>query len=243
MTHDEAHRIAATLAALPPGAGALVYDAQSGDATVALARAAGARAIVAPWCGFVAARRAALAAVTTPWTFMLDADEALDPALAAALGAVEPPPEVDGFTVRRTTYFCGRAMRHGAWGADAPLRLFRTTRATLGAVPAAGGEAELHERWSVPGRIDMLSGILHHFSYPTLAAYRQKFARYTALEAAGLTTNGAKVLRAFLIATLRTPWLLFARGGWRDGWRGTYVALASAAYPLAVACKAWRWRR
>jgi len=228
---------------VPPATRLLVVDAESRDGTAALARARGADVIVRPWAGFVATRRFALERVVTPWTFMLDADEALDPALAAALGAVEPPPEVDGFTVRRTTYFCGRAMRHGAWGADAPLRLFRTKRATLGAVPAAGGEAELHERWSVPGRIDMLPGILHHFSYPTLAAYRQKFARYTALEAAGLTTNGAKVLRAFLIATLRTPWLLFARGGWRDGWRGTYVALASAAYPLAVACKAWRWRR
>ncbi len=228
---------------VPPATRLLVVDAESRDGTAALARARGADVIVRPWAGFVATRRFALERVVTPWTFMLDADEALDPPLAAALGAVEPPPEVDGFTVRRTTYFCGRAMRHGAWGADAPLRLFRTTRATLGAVPAAGGEAELHERWSVPGRIDMLPGTLHHFSYPTLAAYRQKFARYTALEAAGLTTNGAKVLRAFLIATLRTPWLLFARGGWRDGWRGTYVALASAAYPLAVACKAWRWRR
>jgi glycosyltransferase involved in cell wall biosynthesis len=219
----------------------LVIDAESTDATVEIARAAGADVLVRPWTGFVSTRRFALERVRTPWTFMLDADEALDPSLRAALLAAEPALGTDAFAVKRATFFCGRPMRYGAWGGDAPVRLFRTARATLVAEPAAGGEAELHERWCVPGRVERLPGELLHYSYPTLASYREKFARYTSLEARGLRASPAALLRAAFVAVLRAPWLLLVRGGWRDGWRGAFVALASAAYPVAVAWKAlWR---
>jgi glycosyltransferase involved in cell wall biosynthesis len=227
---------------VPAGAPLLVVDAESSDATVAIARERGAEVVVFPWRGFVAARRAALGRVTTPWTFMLDADEALDAELAAAVRAAEPGPDADGFAVRRATYLCGRPMRYGTWGRDAPLRLFRSDRATLVAAPVAGGAAELHERWVVPGRVAPLAGALHHDSYPTLAAYRAKFARYTEIEARGVRGTLVRLLRAAALAAPRAFWALVVRQGWRDGWRGAFVAAASAWYPVAVAWKALRAR-
>ena len=227
---------------MPPGARVLVVDAQSSDATVEVARAAGADVVVRPWAGFVATRRFALGRVATPWTFMLDADEALDAACAAALVALDPPAQTDAYCVARSTYFCGRPMRYGAWGAEAPLRLFRTDRATLVAQPAAGGSADVHERWRVPGAVGRLGGTLLHDSYPDVATYAEKFARYTSLEARGSMPSRRVLARAALVASLRAPWLLLGRGGWRDGWRGAFVAFASAAYPVAVAWKALRLR-
>ncbi len=228
------------LASVPAGAAALVIDAESSDDTVALARERGARVVVRPWPGFVAARRAALALVGTEWTFMLDADEALENGLGRALAAVRPAGDVDAYAVRRTTFFCGRPIRHGPWGGDAPVRFFRTNRASVVAEPVAGGAAEVHERWIVPGRIDVLDGTLAHFSYPTVDAYRSKFARYTSLEARGVRGSPGAVVRALGVATLRAPWYLVVKGGWRDGWRGGFVSVASAAYPVAVAWKALR---
>ena len=210
------------------------------DATVALAVARGADVIVRPWPGFVAARRDALARVRTPWTFMLDADEALDAELAAALHANEPQPGTDGYAVPRTTYFCGRAIRGGAWGSERPLRLFRTRAATVEAHPAGGGTAELHEAWRVRGRIETIAGTLHHHSYPNLAAYRAKYKRYTALEARGLRPSYLGLAVSVLSAFARAPWLFTVRGGWRDGWRGAYIAVSSAGYPAVVAWKALR---
>ncbi len=228
------------LASVPLPARLLVIDAQSTDETIALAGERQAQVIVRPWAGFVSTRRFALASVRTPWTFMLDADEALDAEAARALGAAQPEADTNGYTLARHTYFCERRIRGGGWGGEAPLRLFRTAVARLAAHPAAGGVAELHESWNVPGRIDHLTGTLHHYSYPTLASYRSKFSRYTALEASGLQASRARFARALAIAAGRAPWLFFARGGWRDGWRGAFIALASAAYPLAVAWKALR---
>jgi hypothetical protein len=217
-----------------------VIDAESTDATVQLARARGAEIVVRPWAGFVATRRFALGCVRTTWTFMLDADEALDASLGNAILAANPGETIDGYAIRRSTFFCGRPMRHGAWGSDAPVRLFRTSRATLVASPAAGGDAELHESWRVPGRVELLGGELLHYSYPTLASYREKFERYTSLEARGLRATGFSLARASLLAALRALWLLVVKGGWRDGWRGAFVALASAAYPAVVAWKSLR---
>ena len=228
------------LASVPPGAPLLVVDAESQDETVALARARGADVIVRPWAGFVATRTFALGCVRTPWTFMLDADESLDATLATSLRAVEPSPETDAYSIARTTYFCGRPMHYGAWGGEALVRLFRTSRGRLVAQPAAGGDAELHERWLVHGSVGTLDGLLLHDSYPTVGTYWEKFSRYTALEAHGLRPSRAALGRALAVASLRFPWLLVARGGFRDGWRGAFVAFASAIYPVIVAWKALR---
>lgn len=228
------------LASIPAGARALVVDAESTDDTVALARACGAEVVVRPWPGFVSARLGALALVDTEWTFMLDADEALDGTARDALASVQPEPDVAGFSIARTTFFCGRPMRYGPWGADAPLRCFRTARATLFARPAAGGAAELHERWTVAGRVLPLGGALAHHSYPTLASYCAKFGRYTALEAGGVPGSFAAFARALGAGLLRVPWYLGPKGGFRDGWRGAFVSVASAFYPVVVRWKALR---
>ena len=225
---------------MPLEARLLVIDAQSGDATVEIARARGAEVVERAWDGFVNARRFALALVRTPWTFMLDADEALGADAVAALRRVVPDAGTGGYALERATYFCGRPMRGGAWGREAPLRFFRTEQAELAPHPAAGGAADVHESWSVRGTVERLPGVLHHYSYPTLATYRAKFARYTSLEARGLRGTWPRVARAAALGFARVPWLLVVRGGWRDGWRGAFVAVGSAAYPVFVAVKALR---
>jgi glycosyltransferase involved in cell wall biosynthesis len=228
------------LGSVPSGSFSLVIDAESTDETATLARGAGARVVVRPWTGFVSARRSALELVATEWTFMLDADEALASGLRESLASVMPDPAVDAYAVRRTTFFCGNPIEHGPWGSDAPVRFFRTARASLVAEPVAGGEAEVHERWVVPGRVGVLDGELAHYSYPTVAAYRSKFDRYTSLEARGVSGSPTSVTRALGVAALRAPYYLVLKGGWRDGWRGAFVSLASAWYPVAVAWKALR---
>jgi glycosyltransferase involved in cell wall biosynthesis len=227
---------------VPPGVRLLVLDAESTDGTPEVARAAGAVVVVRPWAGFVGARLYALSLVQTPWTLMLDADERLDAPLVAAIAAAEPSDLVDGYSIARVTYFCGRPIVGGGWGGERLLRLFRTGSAQLVAQPAAGGSAQVHERWRVAGEVGELAGELHHDSYPTVASYRAKFARYTSLEAAGLHVTPSDVAAAAVRALVRFPWLLIGRGGWRDGWRGAYISAASALYPAVVAFKAWQAR-
>jgi glycosyltransferase involved in cell wall biosynthesis len=217
----------------------LVVDAQSRDETAALARSRGAEVVVRPWPGFIAQRRFAADCVQTPWTFMLDADERLDPGLREALLRLEPAPYTEGYLVRRTTFFCGRAIVGCGWGEEMLLRLFRTGRAQI--VSSAGNDgAQLHETWHVAGDVHSLAGELLHDSYPTLSSYREKFARYTTLEAEARRAGPFDALVTVLAAGFRFPWLFFAKRGYVDGWRGLVIAFGSTLYPLVVLAKSLR---
>jgi glycosyl transferase family 2 len=222
------------LTSLPRGVRLFVLDAGSRDRTVAYARGAGARVEQRDWTNFVDARLFALSRVETPWTLMLDADEALDDVLRDAICTASPEP--DAYRVARTTYFCGKPMR--IWRNERLLRLFRTDRATLEARPAAAPDALIHEAWSCSGDVRDLPGTLLHYSYPDAASYRAKYGRYTDLEAAHMKRSVAAWIGASATSVARFGWLLLARGALLDGPRGWYVAYRSAAYPAVAAFKA-----
>ncbi len=211
-----------------------MLDAYSRDHTVQFARGAGAVVVQREWTDFVDARRFALASVKTPWALMLDADEALDDVLCDAIG--EASGDVDGYNVRRTTYFCGHPMR--MWRNEPLLRLFRTDRVTLKANPAASGDALLHEAWTSTGTVGELRGTLLHFSYPDVASYRAKYDRYTSLEAERLHGSLLGLIGACATSVPRLAWLLFGKGAFLDGPRGWYVAYHSAIYPAVAMGKA-----
>jgi glycosyltransferase involved in cell wall biosynthesis len=214
---------------------AFVLDAESRDDTVAVARAHGAEVEVRPWAGFVNARRYALGRVATPWALMLDADELLDPALREAILTAHG--DVAGYTVRRVTMLCGQPVHAAGWSTERLLRLFRTDRARVAANEVG---ADLHERWTVDGALGELPGAILHDSYPTLQSYRVKFDRYTSVEAAALRPSRRAYLRALATMPLRFLWSIVRYGGWRDGWRGLFVAWESARYRVVVRAKALR---
>jgi hypothetical protein len=215
---------------------ALVVDHRSQDETAAVAQAHGARVIQRDFDGFVNARLFALAHVETPWTLMIDADEALDDRLRESIMSASS--DAGGYLLARTTYYKGRPMR--LWSGEQLLRLFQTANAQLSAAPAAGGSAQLHERWFCTGTVRELPGTLLHYSYPTRESYRQKFEEYTALEASGLQGTGWAHARELLRTPLRFFWYAFRRGAALDGVDGLRIAWWSAYYPAAVQAKALR---
>ncbi len=214
-----------------------MLDAESADATIPIAQRAGARTESRSWAGFVDARRHALSRVATPWTLMLDADEALDATLRAAIETAAG--DVSAYRLRRITTFCGRRIRTAGWSNERLIRLFRTDAVRLEA-HSVGGGADLHERWLCGGTVGELPGAIMHDSYPSIASYREKFARYTEIEASGVPGSRRGLLLAVLTAVVRFPYALLRYGGWTDGWRGLFVAAASAAYPVVVQWKALR---
>lgn len=233
LTRDEERNLPRALTSLPRGINVFVLDAYSRDHTVQFARAAGARVEQRQWTDFLDARRFAAENVSTPWTLMIDADEALDDVLREAIA--DAGETVDGYIIRRTTYFCGRPLRQ--WRGEPLLRLFKTGRAQLTAA-ASLGDAPVHEAWSMDGPVAELPGTLLHYSYPDAATYRAKYERYTTMEAQRLRGSPLKLLTALAAGVARIAWLLFGRGAILDGPRGWYVAWHSAFYPAVVYAKA-----
>lgn len=212
----------------------LLIDHRSTDETVEIARSRGARVIARDFDGFVNARRFALSQVQTPWTLMVDADEALDLRLRDAILAA--PEDFEGYNLSRTTFYRGRPMR--MWSGERLLRLFKTASARLESAPAAGGSAQLHERWEVTGPAGMLDGTLLHYSYPTRERYREKFDEYTRIEASGIAPSRRAWFREMLRTPARFAWYALVRGAAFDGVDGLRIAWWSARYPAAVRWKA-----
>lgn len=212
----------------------LVVDAGSSDRTIEFARAAGAEVVERPWTDFVNARRHALSLVKTEWMLAIDADEALDDRLRDAI--VAAPTNIDGYLVRRTTFYCAKPLR--MWRGEALLRLFRTQRARLEPSDTAAARAPLHERWLVESATLTLPGTLLHYSYPDAASYRAKFERYTSIEASVQHFSLKRVVREWLLSWPRFLWLLLRRGALLDGPRGVAAAYWSARYRYVAARKA-----
>lgn len=212
----------------------LVVDSNSTDATIAIAKAAGATVIERDWRGFIDARVFALAAVQTAWTLMIDADEELDSVLRGAIESV-PDDDASAFTISRTTYFGGKPMR--IWRDEKIVRLFKTHAATLRSKAMADG-AQVHEVWSVAGTARELPGELRHFSYEDMASYRQKFERYTELESIPIRATKFQSGVAGAEAVVRFLYLLIVRGALLDGRIGVLVAWFSARYRAVVLKKA-----
>jgi glycosyltransferase involved in cell wall biosynthesis len=214
----------------------LVIDHASTDRTREIARERGAEVIERPWEGFVAARRFALTQVRTPWTLMIDADEALDDRLREAVTAAGE--NFNGYLLARTTYYCGRPLR--MWRNERLLRLFRTKDARVEASPKAGGSAHLHERCACEPPIGTLAGTLLHYSYPSHAAYGAKYDWYTSIESHGLPASGGKAAAELLRVFPRFVWYVFGKGALADGPAGVRIAWLSAMYPAMVRIKAFR---
>jgi glycosyltransferase involved in cell wall biosynthesis len=227
LTRDEERDLPRAISSLPHGIEILVLDALSTDRTVAYAIASGARVIERRWSGFVDARRYGIAQITTPWVLMLDADEELDDRLRDAILAA--PGDVDGYIVRRTTYFRGKPMR--LWSNEPLLRLARTGAARI-------DDAVLHERMKCDGAMRELPGVLLHYSYPSWSSYREKYARYTAIEALAQRANPLRWLGETALVPPRLVDNLVRRGALLDGPRGWYIAWYSAIYRATVAAKA-----
>ena len=239
LTKNEAENVRDCIASLPPGARALVYDAESTDPTVALARACGADVVIAPWRGVGPARDGALEAVATEWVFMLDADERVTPELRRDLEALEERADIDAYAIARANFFCGRWIRGAAWWPDRQVRLFRKGRARQTARDERANAAG-HVYYEALGRTGHLSGHLIHHSYASIDDYRRRFRKYTDDEASARRASFGEFACAWAVMPLRAAWLLTARRGVLDGWRGVYVSVASALYPAVVATKAWR---
>lgn len=205
----------------------VVIDNQSTDKTVEIARSLGARVIEAPdWPGFGRQKNRALDAATGDWVLSLDADEWIEPPLAAAIkAAIADPNATDGYEMPRRSRFCGEVVRHSGWWPDYVTRLWRRGRGRF-------VDAPVHEHVAVEGSIGRLREPIEHDAIADLNDARDKAARYakaaaTELAAQGKRSSEAKAIARAAGAFLRT---YIWRAGFLDGATGLRVARYNTDY-------------
>ncbi|MDR3754912.1 MAG: glycosyltransferase family 2 protein [Terracidiphilus sp.] len=184
ITRNEAANLPRTLASARWANEIVVVDSGSTDATLDLAREAGARVFEEPWKGFAAQKNSAIAHATGDWILSLDADEEVSPELAQEIQALlAGEPVFSAYRIPRLNHFLGRPLRHGGYWPDPKLRLFRRGAAQFADRP-------VHETMVAGGPVGRLRGPLIHHCYPTLSDYIEHMNRYSSIAAEALVDSG-----------------------------------------------------
>ncbi|HWP34185.1 MAG TPA: glycosyltransferase family 2 protein, partial [Thermodesulfobacteriota bacterium] len=235
ITRNEAARIGRCLASLRWADEIVVVDAESDDGTAELAAAAGARVVTRPWPGdFADQRNFADQQARGDWCFSVDPDEEVTPALVEEVRRLvaDPGPYV-GFSFRRRERIFGRWIEGGGWGTQRKLRLYRRG--------AGRWVGVVHERMVLDGPVGLAREPLLHDSYPTVAAFVEKYNRYTTMEAEAAFRGGRRFSwwALFLTPLERAFGRYVLHGGFRDGAHGLVLALLIGLGYVLRALKLW----
>jgi glycosyltransferase involved in cell wall biosynthesis len=225
----EAHRIGQALKSVAGWTSEIivVLNEDVRDGTDKIAESFGAKVYREPWKGHKAQKNSALEKATNEWVLGLDADEAVSDELRDSIHSAfadrETITKCSGFYFPRMTFYCGRWIRHGDWYPDYQRRLARKDCARWGGV-------DPHDKLEVRGRMEKLSGDLHHFSNPTLNDQITKIVMFSDEFARQATLNNN---RAGVVDLVLRPFWRFFRGyilrrGFLDGRAGFYIASLTA---------------
>ncbi len=224
ITLNEERNLAECLASVAFADEIVVVDGGSQDRTCEIARAAGARVVDAPdWLGFGIQKNRAIDACSGDWVLSIDADERVPQDLRDEIQRTLSNPSFDTYEMPRSSYYCGRFMRHSGWWPDYVRRLFRRGTARFSSAP-------VHESLQTDASIGRLKNPLEHWSFRTMEQVLHKVNHYSSLSAPIVLQRGHRptVTTAVLhgaSAFLRTYLL---KRGFLDGAHGFMLAVSNA---------------
>jgi glycosyltransferase involved in cell wall biosynthesis len=262
LTKNEERDLPGALASVAWSDDVHVFDSCSTDATVEIARAAGAQVHSRAFDDYATHRNAALAlAFKYPWVFLLDADERPTPELCAEMQHVvrEAPANTAGFRLRRRDYLFGTWLKH-AQISPFYIRLVRPerakyTRAVNEVLEVDGPVAELvHPLDHFPFSKGFAHWVAKHNTYSTMEAeliVRQEGLQHPSLRVA-LRDPDFHARRLHQKALFyRMPgrplvkwmYMMFVRGAVLDGPAGVTYATLQAIYEYMIVLKTKELRR
>jgi glycosyltransferase involved in cell wall biosynthesis len=201
LTLNEERHLSRCLASLRGVASDFVIvDCYSTDATVEIARAAGARVIQREWVNHATQFNWALTQLdsNTDWVLRIDADEYVTPSLAKEIMAAleSMPTDIDGVYCGRRMTFQGSPIRYGGVFPVRVLRLFRY------------GRGQCENRWMdehirVAGATADFQGELIDDNLNSLSWWTDKHNKYASREAVDLLNLEYDFMPRDSVATLR----------------------------------------
>jgi glycosyltransferase involved in cell wall biosynthesis len=144
----------------------IVVDSYSTDATIAIASEKGAIVHQTTFNGYVLQKKKAIQFAKHDLVLLLDADEILSPTLQRSMLQVKYKGTGWVYAMKRCSFFCGTAIRHGLWYPDKKIRLFDRRYATCGGMNPH--DTIILNR---PAAIHLLEGELFHYAFDSIEEY------------------------------------------------------------------------
>ncbi|MDA0237991.1 MAG: glycosyltransferase, partial [Proteobacteria bacterium] len=199
----------------------IIVDSTSDDQTLDIAKKYGAIiSIPNDWPGFGPQKNRALALASKDWVLSLDADERLTKELRSEIKIVLSRPEAHCYSIPRSSWYCGRFMKHSGWSPDYVDRLFKRGTARF-------SDNLVHERLIPEGRVKKLKSPMLHYSFMNFSQVLQKVDRYSTDSANQAFTKNKK--SSLSKAVLHGFWtfirIYFLKLGFLDGPQGLALAI------------------
>lgn len=212
-----------------------VVDPATTDASAEIAKKHTERVVVHEYENAASQRNWAIPQITTEWTLVLDADEWVSDALAERIRTlIGDSASVDGYSIRRSSYFFGKLIRHCGWHRDYNLRLFRTKKGRY-------LEKRVHSKVVVDGATGRIDDVMFHDTYRDFEEYFATFQRFTTWGARDAFDAGQRTRIIDLTARpfLRFIKMYFLRQGFRDGYHGAVLCGLAAFSVFTKYAKLW----
>jgi glycosyltransferase involved in cell wall biosynthesis len=220
----------------------VVLDSFSTDKTEQICREKGIRFYQHTFDGHIQQKNRAKDLANHEWVLSLDADEKPDDVLIKnilQLKLGDFPHDLDGYTMNRLNYYCGKPIKTCGWYPDTKLRLWKKqSGAWTGTNP--------HDRFKLfDGHTAAhLEGDILHNTYPTKADMIRQVQKFADIAA---THFAKKPLPWLIIKMIFSPIFKFTKNFWikqgfMDGNVGFQICLYQALevfhkYRLAIALK------
>jgi glycosyltransferase involved in cell wall biosynthesis len=167
----------------------VVVDSFSNDRTKEICLAKGARFVQHAFEGHIQQKNWAITQARFPHILSLDADEAPDEHLCAAILEVKKNWTHDGYTMNRLTNYCGQWIRHCGWYPDTKLRLWDSRKGAWGGI----NPHDKYELNDAKTPIKKLNGDLLHYSYYTIEEHYRQAEKFSTIAAKAMYAHGKKV--------------------------------------------------
>lgn len=214
----------------------IVVDSQSSDKTQEIAQSFGAKLeITSDWPGFGPQKNRALNLATQEWVLSIDADERVTPKLKEEILAVISSKDTTNcYAIPRSSWYCGRFMKHSGWYPDYVDRLFKRGTAKF-------SDHLVHERLLPDGPVAKLKNHFLHYSFRDFSQVLKKVDAYSTASAEqaylkGKRSSVGKAIGHGLWAFFRT---YFLRRGFLDGSQGLALAISNAEGSYYRYLKIW----
>ena len=214
----------------------IVVDSQSSDKTQEIAQSFGAKLeITSDWPGFGPQKNRALNLATQKWVLSIDADERVTPELKEEiLAVISSKDAANCYAIPRSSWYCGRFMKHSGWYPDYVDRLFKRGTAKF-------SDHLVHERLLPDGSVAKLKNHFLHYSFKDFSQVLKKVDAYSTASAEqaylkGKRSSVGKAIGHGLWAFIRT---YFLRLGFLDGSQGLALAISNAEGTYYRYIKIW----
>jgi glycosyltransferase involved in cell wall biosynthesis len=215
----------------------IIVDSQSTDQTINIAKSYGAKLeITDDWPGFGPQKNRALNLATQDWVLSIDADERVTPELQKEiLDVIQSSPSHDCYAIPRSSWYCGRFMKHSGWYPDYVDRLFKRGTAKF-------SDHLVHERLLPDGEVVRLKNHFLHYSYRSFEQVLKKVDSYSTASAIQAYRKGQK--GSVTQALSHGFWAFFRtyilRKGFLDGRYGLALAISNGATSYYKYLKLWQ---